>query len=280
MLEYKIDKKIHLFIDDGSPDYKFGKDILLSTNETDLTFNQDWYDQGFTIEKLFSDLEHQSLLNGITESVNKIIKSELDLSIVDFDLKDYHKFVTSDQSHFKIVNKTRDLLPSDFNFDVLNVISRFNKLFDFEFTDIESETGYQSRIIIRINRPFSNDFNPPHKDSYEVIDRDNLIPRFVNFWIPICGVTCKSSLPLVPKSHLLEESKIERTTDGGVIAGNKYRVRTIKTWNGDNNLSRSRVSESEVLIFSPHLIHGMALNEETNTTRVALEFRLFKKNFT
>jgi len=30
-------------------------------------------------------------------------------------------------------------------------------------------------------------------------------------------------------------------------------------------------------MFSGHLIHGLAINEETDKTRVALEFRLFKK---
>jgi hypothetical protein len=30
-------------------------------------------------------------------------------------------------------------------------------------------------------------------------------------------------------------------------------------------------------MFSSHMIHGLAINEEEDVTRVALEFRLFKK---
>jgi ectoine hydroxylase-related dioxygenase (phytanoyl-CoA dioxygenase family) len=133
-------------------------------------------------------------------------------------------------------------------------------------------------IIVRINRPFSNDYNPPHKDIYEGIDNDSCVPSIINFWIPIAGVTKKSSLPLVPKSHLINENLILRTFEGGFIDGQKYRVRMIKSWNGETELQRSNVKYGEVLIFSSHLIHGLAVNNESNKTRVALEFRLFKLN--
>lgn len=129
---------------------------------------------------------------------------------------------------------------------------------------------------MRINRPLSNDYNPTHKDVYERVDNYNYVPKYINFWIPIAGVTEKSNLPLAPKSHLINENMIHRTFEGGKIEGNKYRVRMIKSWNGDNSLKRSTVKYGEVLIFSSHLIHGLAINEETDKTRVALEFRLFK----
>jgi ectoine hydroxylase-related dioxygenase (phytanoyl-CoA dioxygenase family) len=99
---------------------------------------------------------------------------------------------------------------------------------------------------------------------------------FLNFWIPIAGVTEKSNLPLAPKSHLINENLVLRTFEGGEIEGNKYRVRMIKSWNGESTLTRSKVRYGEVLIFSSHLIHGLAVNDEANKTRVALEFRLFK----
>jgi ectoine hydroxylase-related dioxygenase (phytanoyl-CoA dioxygenase family) len=132
-------------------------------------------------------------------------------------------------------------------------------------------------IIVRINRPHSNDYNPPHKDIYEGVDGENYIPLFINFWIPICGVTEKSSLPISPASHLIPENQILRTFDGAVVAGNKYRVRMVKEWAGKNTLERAKVTDGQVLVFSSHLIHGLAINEEQDLTRVALEFRLFKK---
>ena len=132
-------------------------------------------------------------------------------------------------------------------------------------------------IIVRINRPKSSDYNPPHKDIYGPYDRDssNYI-TFINFWIPICGVTDKSSLPIVPESHHIPENSILRTTEGAELENNNYRVNLILNWNGSNQLRRVKIKQGEVLMFSPHLIHGLALNDEMDQTRVGLEFRLFK----
>jgi ectoine hydroxylase-related dioxygenase (phytanoyl-CoA dioxygenase family) len=51
----------------------------------------------------------------------------------------------------------------------------------------------------------------------------------------------------------------------------------IKSWNGDITLTRPEIKYGEVLFFTSHLVHGLAINEEEDSTRVALEFRLFKK---
>jgi ectoine hydroxylase-related dioxygenase (phytanoyl-CoA dioxygenase family) len=96
-------------------------------------------------------------------------------------------------------------------------------------------------------------------------------------WVPICGVNDKSSLPIAPGSHLLPEDKILRTMDGGVVAGKKYRVRSIAVWDGRSDLTRAKVEEGELLVFSCHLIHGIAVNDQDDQTRVALEFRLFRR---
>jgi len=277
VLEYIINDNKYSFSDEGSSGFTFGDNIILSREDTDITYEQSWYGNGYEVLPLFSIKEHSDLLKGISNSVNKLISSELKRDCKDFNLQDYHSFITSNEDHFKIVSKTRGLLPEDFNFNIMEMISRFNDLFGFEFSNLDKKTGYQSKIIVRINRPFSTDFNPPHKDSYEVVDQDGSIPQFVNFWIPVCGVTENSSLPIVEKSHLLPESKVERTPDGGVIEGNKYRVRTVKSWDGSNKLQRVNIQDGQLLVFSPHLIHGLAVNEEKNQTRVALEFRLYKK---
>ena len=81
----------------------------------------------------------------------------------------------------------------------------------------------------------------------------------------------------MPQSHKINESEILRTHDGGVMQGNRYRVRMIKSWAGQNTLTRSQVKYGQVLIFSSHLIHGLGINDYEDQTRIALEFRLFKK---
>ena len=75
---------------------------------------------------------------------------------------------------------------------------------------------------------------------------------------------------------MINENQILRTFEGGKIEGNNYRVRMIKSWEGKSNLVRSKVKYGQVLIFSGHLIHGLAVNDNYDKTRVALEFRLLK----
>ena len=260
----------------GSPEFKYGKDEIISNEEHDITYNQEWYDEGYNTSKILTEQELKDLRYGLEDCVSRLMK-ENGINVDDnFDLTNYHEYVTSDEDHFKIVGRTRDLYPSDFNFPIDDIMKKLSDSVGFELTDIEPITGDQWHIIIRINRPNSTDYNPPHKDFYGPWDKDGTIFKFINLWIPICGVSDKSSLPLVPKSHLLPESKILRTFEGGVVGGNTYRVTNILEWDGKSDLIRSDVGYGEVLMFSPHIIHGLAVNSG-DETRVALEFRLFKK---
>lgn len=276
-IKYQIDDKLHSVSITETPVFQKGKKEILSSKETDITYHQNWYNKGFTEVDFLNKEEFKALQEGLLKSISKIITKELGVDTSKFSLENYHKFVKSNEDHFKIVSKTRDLFASDFNFPITKLYKRLSEIVGFELTDINAQTNDKVHIIVRINRPMSNDFNPPHKDIYEGVDKKSIIFQFLNFWIPIAGVTNKSALPLAPKSHQLNENEIVRTFDGGIMQGNKYRVRTIKSWAGESKLVRSEVKYGQVLMFSGHLIHGLAINEETNKTRVALEFRLFKK---
>ena len=87
----------------------------------------------------------------------------------------------------------------------------------------------------------------------------------------------ETSLPIVPFSHLLSENKILRTKKGGMINEKEYEVCLIKSWNSNNNLIRPSMEYGDTLIFSSHLIHGIATNNQKNKTRISLEFRLLKE---
>ena len=274
---FKINGVKKEFSIQDAPEFNFGKNETLSNEFNDIAFNLPWYDYGFTETDFLKKEEFESLKNDLKNSVEEIIKKVCPLINLDgFNLENYHHYVKTDADHFKVVSKTRDLFSEDFNFPVKKILPRLSKILKFNLTDINPVTNEKHHIIVRINRPLSKDYNPPHKDIYEAVDNDNYIPQFVNFWIPIAGVTEKSNLPVAPESHLINENSIERTFEGGQIEGNKYRVRMIKSWNDDNSLKRSKVKYGEALIFSSHLIHGLAINEEIDKTRVALEFRLFK----
>jgi Phytanoyl-CoA dioxygenase (PhyH) len=261
---------------EGSPEFKYGKPEVLSNEENDIVYNLPWYDLGYSAVDFLNQSEFAFLKEGLIKSVKKIIEEELAISTEGFTLEKYHHFVKENDDHFKIVRRTRDLFSADFNFPIEEMMPKFEKLLGFSLSDIDPNSKEKLHIIVRINRPQSSDYNPPHKDIYEEVDKNDYIPPFLNLWIPIAGVTEKSSLPIVPGSHKIPENEILRTFDGGVVGGNIYRVRMIKEWAGSNQLERAKVNDGQVLFFSSHLIHGLALNEESDLSRVALEFRLFK----
>lgn len=265
---YVIDGVIH-DIDFRDSEFSAGNPILLSNADNDVTHSQEWYSEGFCVRQLFGKDQFQSLVRGIGDCIHRIAGRT-------FPLDQYHKNV-SESDHYKVVGVTRDLFPSDFNFPVSDIVEKLEGILGFQLTDIDPDTNKKLRIILRINRPHSTDYNPPHKDIYESFDRFGLLPRLVNFWIPICGVTKRSMLPVAPRSHLIPEDKILRTKVGGVIEDKNYRVRSVLSWDGQTDMCRPEIDYGQVLVFTPHLIHGCAINEQEDATRFALEFRLFSK---
>lgn len=273
---YNLDnREFELEIEDSNV-FENGKNEIVSCQDTDITFSQKWYEKGYSEEDLFSIEEFNNIKNGINESVKKIISEELNIEVEHFRLEDYHTYVKNDEDHFKVISKTRRLFNKDFNVPMSFIVERLSKILNVSLSDIEPISQQKMHIIVRINRPKSNDFNPPHKDIYESYDNDEELIKFVNFWIPIAGVSDKSNLPLVEGSHRLNEQDISRTFSGGQTKANKYRVRMIKSWKKDNKLVRSNVKYGQVLMFSSHLIHGLAYNADDQKTRVALELRLFE----
>lgn len=273
MAKFTIDDKEYE-VDLGDSVFAPGKAETLSNPANDISCKQVWYPQGYAVFDLLNDQEYAATYAGISRCVRNVLNTDQD-----FKLEKYHRYV-DDATHYKVVAKTRDLFPKDFDFPVSDVIAKLEKLVCFGLTNIDPETGDKLHIIVRINRPHSTDYNPPHKDIYESFDQEHRLPKIVNFWLPICGVSNKSMLPVAPGSHLIPEDKLLRTFDGGKVGGNQYRVRSIKTWDGKNAMHRPPIKHGQVLIFTPYLIHGNAINDQDDTTRVALEFRLFQSTLT
>jgi hypothetical protein len=255
--------------------FGFGENEILSQKNSDIAYGQPWYNNGFTEIDFLSNDEFITLKNEITQSIKTILEATLKCSLVDFKLEDYHKFITNNDDHLLVVSQTRDLFEDNVTINLPFIKRKIENILHLKLTDIVPGTNYKMHLIIRINRPNSNDFNPPHKDIYEFYDEYKLTPKMINCWIPVAGVNINSSLPLAPSSHLISENKIERTFTGGYFEGNKYRVRIIKKWDGSNNLIRSKAKYGQILLFSPYLVHGVAINN-TSQTRVALELRLFE----
>ena len=274
-LTYLIDD-FTLTIDTDSDDkFQTGKDICLSEKFSDITRALEWYDAGYSLIKSNKFFSAHDVKVGLQEVMKKILVDLGIEALENFTLEKYHHYV-DELMHQKVIARTRQLGAEDLSFSVPNFLEKMSEYFGIPLAWTNTE-DYDPRIIARINMPGSIHFNPPHKDIYQVYDSTGNIPTIVNIWIPICGVNESTStgLPVVPSSHLLSERLVERTKAGAKVNGVKYSVNCIKSWAGSAELKTIIPAPDEMLVFSSFLIHGAAVNRNSDTTRISLEFRLF-----
>ena len=254
-------------------DFFWGENKLQYQIENSPISNMQWHNDGYTIVNAFNNSEFIKL----KESVIQNIVSAIDQNVSGFDsnnfiLDDYHKVINTDALHNKVINITRNLENKDFDFDIDALADKFGKLLGCKLTTWIEELQ-KSHIQVRISRPNSLDINPPHRDGYLSYFKDIL-----NLWIPIHGCNNQSSLPVMPSSHLIPENEILRTASKGAkINGNTYYVPCIlETNKGAIKMIRPNPMEGEALIFTPFLIHGAAVNNNKDITRISLELRFPK----
>ena len=275
---YLIDGK-KLSVDVQSKNSFFvGENEILSKHFGDLTEKKPWYNRGYTVINSDDFLDHSLVKTKIQENVKKFIE-EINprTSLNNFSLEKYHQYVT-DNEHIKVIERTRSLYPVDLDIDAEKIVKNIASYMgsDLSYSNSVSKTG-SDPIVVRINRPNSIGYNPCHKDIYNTFDKSGFIPRMINVWIPVCDVNKLAGLPLAPGSHLIPEIKIERVNAGSILNGQKYNVNSILRWDSSCSLETVTPKNNEMLIFSSHLIHGLAVNQNPNTTRISLEFRLYEE---
>lgn len=273
----KIDNKIH-HLNIETEEVSTGNNEVLAEREEHILGGTNWYSDGFTVKKLFKHSVFLDLKEKITNLVKLHVQEICQVKVgKNFELSRYHEFVENDDQHQKIIEKTRDLEFEDLNFPLCETVKSIENEAGVPLTPIfprrHKALGKKTLLIVRINRPQSFDYNPPHKDGYL-----DLWKNAVNIWIPIAGVTNLTTLPIAPKSHLIPENEIWRSYGITTVNSRKFRVPAIVSWGDDSSLVRPSVPYGSGLVFSPLLIHGCASNEEKKLTRVALELRLFEKN--
>lgn len=220
-------------------------------------------------------MEFNLLQESVKNCICKAIQS-IGISVAEenFELDKYHEYVTSDAEHIQVINITRNLSVKDLDFNIDTLVERFGNILGCKLTSWVEEIQ-KSHIQIRISRPNSLDINPPHRDGYFSYWKD-----IINIWVPIAGCNKLTSLPVIPGSHLYSELDVLRTSSKGAkINGNIYNVPCILEFrNMSLHMVRPNPKEGEALLFTPYLIHGAAINQSTNQTRVALELRFPKLN--
>lgn len=247
----------------------WGKDNILFCKEGNLIEKCIWKDKGYEILS-FTDILLKKTLQHEVKRIIQAIFAELEIETpVTFQIEDYHQYIHTQELHQKVIQKTRWLTRSDFHIDwhiLCQEVSNFlQQPVGFDNPLLKDEI-----IILRISRPGSLDINPLHRDGYL-----DLWENVINLWLPIAGCNKYSSLPVLPGSHLWNEKDILRTENKGAsINGLTYHVPAIVKANYPLDMIRPNPQPGEALVFTPYLIHGSALNLNSNQTRFSLELRL------
>jgi hypothetical protein len=249
----------------------FGENHVMLNQGIDLTAKTDWSGMGFGIEKLLANQLYQEFADN-TRSLLMRLWREAGLSIPEeFLLEHYHTLVSSWEMHLNVLEKTKLLSTSEFPVSINHIEERISEICG-EKLEVKNPYDGQSIFHFRIIRPSRNDNNPLHRDVWLEDYKD-----CINLYIPIAGSNELSSLILIPGSHRWPESKIERTVNGAIINDVKFNVPAVTAISVDYQAVRPDPQGNEVLIFSPYLIHGGAVNQNSDKTRISIEMRLWKK---
>lgn len=268
-MEYRVNDRVLSYSVDG--ERSFGKDEPLMQADDDLTKSALWSKRGFTVEKLFSDREYQSFKQ---ETIHLLFSlwQNAGLNIADdFQPEHYHKLIHNRDQHLKAVDQTKLIHVSRFPGGIENIEQRISEICKQTLEAYNPFDG-QSIFHFRVIRPKHNDNNPLHRDIW-LEDYS----RCINLYIPVAGSNELSSLILIPGSHHWPESRVERTVSGSMVNNIKYNVPAVTQIKGDYSIERPSPRENEVLVFSPYLIHGGAINLNDDLTRISIELRLWKK---
>lgn len=244
-------------------DFFWGEDECLFNPNDNVISKTNWVDKGYTITHLLSDEDFTRLKQSVKNTFIRILK-ENDIEVAeDFELEHYHRYVTTNDLHNKIIFKTRELTNDDFDFDLEKIVEKCTALVGYELASYNPELG-RAHVQLRVNRPQSLDINPLHRDGYIGVYKN-----CINIWIPMAGCNLKSNLPMLPGSHLVNEKDILRTANRGAkINGNVYNVPCIMDVKGGLNLVREEIKDGDGIVFTPFLIHGAAFNENPDLTQI------------
>lgn len=225
----------------------------------------------------------QEWFSNIKEAITSFIAYQLKNNNVDttnFTLDKYHKYVNNN-IHAKIVSSFRGgaLGIGGIHLDKLGI--PYKELDSFINSEVNSTSKLSCvchRLLvpiklfwIRIVRPNITDNNPPHKDTH--VGR---IQKCINIYLPLAGSDHNSSLPLIPKTHIENESEYIISDSPCFINNKRYTVPAVVHRNNGLNMITPNPRQGEVMIFTPHLIHGGGANHNNDTTRVSLEMRFFE----
>lgn len=263
---------VQVDVEIGGEVMRGGAEVLARQQETPIYGNV-LFRSGFAVFPFLEAGDFRRLRKGLVELLMQAVESATGSSPQEFSLESYHQFCPDDLSHGRVITWLRD--HSDLGFfpiEVGKIDARISQLCSTNVSSrVEGEvaSGHFFLRIVRPLRPADN--NPPHRDSW--LER---LSRGVNAYIPLAGSNHLSALPVIPDSHLWPECDIERTKQGAIMNGVKFSVPAVASSTRTLDMLRPAVSDNQVMLFSPHLLHGGAVNFNLDMTRVSLEMRFWR----
>jgi hypothetical protein len=251
----------------------FGDPVVLLDQDDDLSRGTEWADKGYTVVPFLEPILVRQLRDGMRDMIVDVLRAAGVQTGGDFDLRDYHRGPGRDPAiHAKLVDGIRrgfplTRLPVDYHV----VERRISEIVGARVTAHNEAFGLDV-FNLRVVRPQTHDNNPLHRDVW--LDR---LRNGINIYAPLTGSTERSSLALVPGSHRWAENEIQRTANGALVNGLPYTVPAVVGARHPLALIRPNPAEDEVMVFSPYLVHGGAVNLNPDTTRVSLEMRFWRK---
>jgi hypothetical protein len=252
-------------------EFRWGDDRVLLDQAIDLTAQTSWAKSGFTIAELFPSSSYEKFKKGVHDLLTQQWRLAGLNVPANFCLNQYHTLANNFEKHLAAIEKTKLLSVEILPLGIALLEERISELCGVALkakNPFDNQTVFHFRVI----RPNSVDNNPLHRDVWLEDYKD-----CINLYIPITGSDERSSLIILPESHRWPESSIQRTVDGATINGVKFNVPAVTAIAINYSVVRPAPRENEVLVFSPYLIHGGAVNLNADKTRISIELRLWRK---
>lgn len=243
---------------------------VLLAEDIDLTAGRAWATAGYTVVPFLTPTENAALRNGLAEKVREALCATGHRVPAGWPVEQYHQLVGDNQvQHLAVVNYTKEYPLAELPVPVARLEARVSALCGRTVQAHNPHNGQQA-FHLRLTRPGRTDNNPLHRDAWLDRLRDG-----INIYFPVAGSTPDSSLTVVPGSHHWPENRTQRTADGAVYNGTAYSVPALTGAAELLELVRPNPGPEEVLLFSPYLLHGGALNLNADATRISLEMRFW-----
>jgi Phytanoyl-CoA dioxygenase (PhyH) len=268
-MQYKVNEKTIEYHPVG--EVSIGEPYCLIDQAQDLTAKTSWRDTGYTVETLFEDKLNDLFHWNAVELLFECWQRAGLVMPQNLKPEQYHRLVTAQSDHLRMIEETKLLTADRFPVSIHLLEARISAACGESLIALNPYDG-QEIFHFRIIRPGHGDNNPLHRDVWLHDYAD-----CINLYIPVAGSNARSSLVLIPSSHRWEESRIEKTVGGAFINNQKFNVPAVTRIMGNYELIRPDPKPNEVLIFSPYLVHGGAVNLNDDLTRISIEIRLWKK---